>query len=412
MKKRVVITGMGVISSLGEEIDTFWNSIKEGKCGISRVRRFDTSNMTTKVGAEITDFDPIKYIDKKEAKRMDRFSQFALSAAKKAVEMSDLNLDAVDKYRFGVVVGSGIGGIETFTEQLNICNEKGPGRVSPFFIPMLISNMAIGHIAIQFGARGYNECVVTACATSTNAIGDAFKVIQRGDADIMITGGAEAAIAPISFAGFCSMKAMSTNEDPLLACRPFDKERDGFVMGEGAGILIIEELEHAKKRGANIIAEILGYGCTNDAYHITAPAPEGEGSARCMKMAIDDAGISPQEIDYVNAHGTSTEYNDKYETVAIKTVFGEHAGKLAVSSTKSMTGHLLGAAGAVEAIITAMSLKEGFLPPTINYRTPDPECDLDYVANEGRKKEITYAISNSLGFGGHNATITLKKYTG
>lgn len=410
MKKRVVITGMGVVSSLGIGVDNFWGSIKEGKNGISSVTKLDVSNMNCKVAAEIKEFDPTLFIDKKEAKRMDKFSQYAVSAAKMAVDNSGIDLDKVNKYRFGVVVGSGIGGIETFEDQHSVYLEKGPGRVSPFFIPMLISNMAAGLIAIQFGAKGFNECVVTACATSTNAVGDAFKVIQRGDADIMITGGAEACITPMAFAGFCSMKAMSTTEDPTIASRPFDAERNGFVMGEGAGILILEELEHALSRGANIIAEVVGYGCTNDAHHITAPAPEGEGGARCMKMAVNDAGIRPDEIGYVNAHGTSTEYNDKFETAAIKTVFGEHAKKLAVSSTKSMTGHLLGAAGAVEAIITALSLREGFLPATINYNTPDPECDLDYVPNKGRKADINYALSNSLGFGGHNATLVLKKY--
>lgn len=410
MKKRVVITGLGVISALGNNIDTFWNSIKEGKCGISTVSKIDVSNMNCKVAAEIKDFDVSQFIDKKEAKRMDKYSQYAISAAKMAVESSGLDLDKVNKNRFGVVVGSGIGGIETFEDQHSVFLEKGPGRVSPFFIPMLISNMAAGLIAIQFGAKGFNECVVTACATSTNAVGDAFKVIQRGDADIMITGGAEACITPMAFAGFCSMKAMSTTEDPSLACRPFDAERNGFVMGEGAGILVLEELEHALARGANIIAEVVGYGCTNDAHHITAPAPEGEGGARCMKMAVDDAGIRPEEVGYINAHGTSTEYNDKFETAAIKTVFGDHAKKLAVSSTKSMTGHLLGGAGAVEAIITALSIKEGYLPATINYKTPDPECDLDYVPNQGRKADFDYALSNSLGFGGHNASILLKKY--
>ncbi len=410
MKKRVVITGLGVVSALGNGADNFWNSIKEGKNGISTVTRFDVSNMNCKVAAEIKEFDVSQFIDKKEAKRMDKYSQYAISAAKMAVENSGLDLEKVNKYRFGVVAGSGIGGIETFEDQHSVYLEKGPGRVSPFFIPMLISNMAAGLIAIQFGAKGFNECVVTACATSTNAVGDAFKVIQRGDADIMITGGAEASITPMAFSGFCSMKAMSTTEEPSIASRPFDAERNGFVMGEGAGMLILEELEHALARGANIIAEVVGYGCTNDAHHITAPAPEGEGGARCMKMAIDDAGIRPDEVGYINAHGTSTEYNDKFETAAIKTVFGDHAKKLAVSSTKSMTGHLLGAAGAVEAIITALSLKEGYMPATINYKTPDPECDLDYVPNQGRKAEFNYALSNSLGFGGHNATILLKKY--
>lgn len=410
MKKRVVITGMGVISALGNELEKFWDAIKNGECGISTVTSFDASNLSTKVAAEVKDFDPTLYIDKKEVRRMDRFTQFALAATKMAIDMSGLDVEKVDKYRFGVVVGSGIGGIQTLETQHNVLIEKGPGRISPFFIPMMISNMAAGRIAIQYGAKGFNECVITACATSTNAVGDAFKVIQRGDADVIITGGAEASITPLSFAGFCSMKAMSTCEDPKAACRPFDAERDGFVMGEGAGILIIEELEHALKRGANIIAEIMGYASTNDAYHITAPDPEGEGSVMCMKMAIKDADLDVEDIDYINAHGTSTEFNDKFETKAIKTVFGEKAYKLPVSSTKSMTGHLLGAAGAVEAIISTLAIRDGFIPPTINYKTPDPECDLDYVPNKGRKADISCALSNSLGFGGHNATIIIKKY--
>jgi 3-oxoacyl-[acyl-carrier-protein] synthase II len=410
MKKRVVITGMGVVSSLGNGSDELWNSIKEGKSGISTVERFDISAFNTKVAAEIKDFVATDYMDKKDAKRMDRFNKYAIAATKMAMEQTSLDLEKVDQYRFGVIVGSGIGGIETLEDQQNVLTSRGPGRVSPFFIPMMIANMATGRIAIQYGAKGFNECVVTACATSTNAIGDAFKVIQRGDADVMITGGAEASITPLSFAGFCSMKAMSTTEDPTIASRPFDAGRNGFVMGEGAGIIILEEYEHAVNRGANIVAEIVGYGCTNDAYDIVAPADGGEGGAKCMELAIKDAGIKPEEVDYINAHGTSTELNDKNETTAIKKVFGEHAFKLAVSSTKSMTGHLLGAAGAVEAIITSLSLKEGFLAPTINYRTPDPACDLDYVPNEGRKANLKYALSNSLGFGGHNAAIALKKY--
>ena len=410
MRRRVVITGVGVVSSLGIDISEFWDSIKAGKSGITTVSKFDISNMPTKVAAEIKDFDPTDFIDKKEAKRMDAYTQYALSAAKMAYDMSGLDSSKMDQYRFGVIVGSGIGGIKTFEDQLKVYMDRGPGRVSPFFIPMMISNMATGRIAIEFGAKGFNECVVTACATSTNALGDALKVIQRGDADAIITGGAEASITPMAFAGFCSMKATSTTLDPSLACRPFDAERDGFVMGEGAGILILEELEHAKARGANIIAEVVGYASTNDAYHITAPAPEGEGGARCMSMAIKDAGIKPEDVDYINAHGTSTEYNDKFETAAIKTVFKEHAYKLPISSTKSMTGHLLGAAGAVEGIITAFAIREGYIPPTINYKTPDPECDLDYVPNVGRNSDVSYAISNSLGFGGHNATIVLKKY--
>lgn len=410
MKRRVVITGAGVVSSLGMGLENFWNSIKEGKSGISVVTRFDITNYSTKVAAEIKNFDPTMYIDKKEAKRMDRFTQYAMAAAKMAFDMSGIELDKLNKDRTGVIVGSGIGGIETFEDQHSTLLEKGPGRVSPFFIPMMIGNMASGRIAIEYGLMGFNESVITACATSNNAIGDAFKVIQRGDADVMVTGGAEASITPVSFAGFCSMKAMSTNEDPSSASRPFDAERDGFVMGEGSGVLIIEELEHALNRNANILAEVVGYGCTCDANHITAPHPEGLGGVNCMNMAINDAGIKPEEIGYVNAHGTSTPMNDPIETSIVKKVFGVHAKKLAMNSTKSMTGHLLGAAGAIEAIITSMALKEGFLPPTINYKTPDPECDLDYVPNIGRKADINYALSNALGFGGHNASIVLKKY--
>ena len=411
MKRRVVVTGMGVIHSLSQSVDDFWNKIKEGKSGIDVVKKFDTTNFSTKVASEIKDFDPCNFIDKKEAKRMDKYTQFAMSAVKMAMEDAGLNEDnETDRERMGVIVGSGIGGIETLEEQHKIYLEKGPGRVSPFFIPMMIANMASGRIAIQYNAKGFNECIVTACATGTNAIGDACKIIQRGDADVMITGGSEAPITPLAFAGFCSMKAMSTNNDPKTASRPFDKERDGFVMGEGAGILIVEELEHAIKREAKIYGEIVGYGCNCDAFDIVQPAPEGEGAARCMKLAIKDAGINPNEIDYINAHGTSTYYNDKYETIAIKTVFGEHAKKLQISSSKSMTGHLLGAAGAIEAIITILSIKNGYLPPTINYKTPDPECDLDYIPNVGRKADIEYALSNSLGFGGHNATLIFKKY--
>jgi len=410
MKKRVVITGAGVVSPVGIGLDKFWNSIKEGVSGVTEVTRIDVSEMTTKVAAEVNDFDPNDFIDKKDAKRMDRFTQFALVAAKMAIEGSKLDLDKINKDRAGVIIASGIGGIQTLEDQHSVLISKGPGRISPFFIPMMIANMASGRIAIQYGFRGFNECVVTACASSNNAIGDAFKVIQRGDADIIITGGSEAALTPISFAGFCSMGAMTKNPDPKTASRPFDAERDGFVLGEGAAILILEELEHALARGADILAEVVGYGCTCDAYHITAVAPGGEGGARSMKMALDDAGIRPEEVGYINAHGTSTPLNDPNETAAIKTAFGDHARKLAISSTKSMTGHLLGAAGAIEAVATAMALKDGFLPPTINYKTPDPECDLDYVPNVGRKADIKYAMSNALGFGGHNATILFKKF--
>jgi len=410
MKKRVVVTGAGVIHSLGFGVEKFWDSIKAGKSGISCVTKFDTTNFDTKVASEIKEFEPTNYIDKKEAKRMDTFTQYAMAAARMAIEESGIKAENEDPFMIGVIVGSGIGGIETLEDQHSILVNKGPGRVSPFFITNMIANMASGRIAIEYGFQGFNECVITACATSNNAIGDAFKVIQRGDADVMIAGGAEAAITPLSFAGFCSNKAMTTNVDPSTACRPFDTERDGFVMGEGAGILVLEEYEHALKRGSKIIAEIIGYGCTNDAHHITAPHPEGLGGIRCMQKAIEDAGIRTEDIGYINTHGTSTPLNDQGETIIVKKVFGDHAYKLAVSSTKSMTGHLLGAAGAVEAIISSMALKEGFLPPTINYKTPDPECDLDYVPNKGRKADIKYALSNALGFGGHNAAILLKKY--
>jgi len=408
MKRRVVITGMGSVSSMGIGSDKLWQSIKAGKSGINRIERVDVSDMPTKVGAEIKDFEPGDFIDKKEVKRMDRYAQYAAVAAQIAVEDSKLDIDTINKDRLGVIVGSGIGGIETLENQHKILLEKGPGRVSPFFVPMMIPNMASGLVAIKFGAKGFVECVVTACATSTNSIGDAFKVIQRNDADVMIAGGTEAPITKLSLAGFCANKAMTVNEDPATACRPFDSDRDGFVMGEGAGIVILEEYEHALNRGADIIAEVVGYGCTNDAYHITAPAEGGEGGAKCMKLAIEDAGIQPSDIGYINAHGTSTDLNDKNETTAIKSVFGDYAYKLPISSTKSMTGHLIGAAGAIETIITAYALREGFLPPTINYKTPDPECDLYYVPNKGEKADITYALTNSFGFGGHNATLVLK----
>ncbi len=410
MKRRVVITGAGVVSSLGFGLEQFWGSIKEGRNGISEVTRIDVSELSTKVAAEIKDFDPTLFIDKKEARRMDRYNQFAMAASKMAVENAKLDLDSLNKDKCGVIVGSGIGGLETLEEQHSVLLSKGPGRVSPFFIPMMISNMASGRIAIQYGFMGFNECVVTACATSNNAIGDSFKVIQRGDADLMLTGGAEASITAMSFAGFCNMGAMSKNPDPATASRPFDKDRDGFVMGEGAGVLILEELEHALNRGANILAEVVGYGCTCDAYHITAPHPEGLGGIKSMQMAINDAGIKPEEVSYINAHGTSTPLNDPGEVNVVKTVFGSHVANIAMSSTKSMTGHLLGAAGAIEAIVTAMAIHDSFLPPTINVQNQDPECDIDCVPNKGREGEIKYALSNALGFGGHNATICLKKY--
>ncbi|HIV02918.1 MAG TPA: beta-ketoacyl-ACP synthase II [Candidatus Aphodoplasma excrementigallinarum] len=408
--RRVAVTGLGVISPIGNEIDTFWKNVKDGVCGIDRVTRFDASAFACQVAGEVKDFEPTQYIDRKEAKRMDRYTHFAVAAAKMAIADSGLDLEKEDMNRFGVITGSGIGGIETFEAQSKTMLERGPGRVSPFFIPMMISNIAAAQIAIMTGAKGVNFNVTSACASGTNAIGEAFRAIKYGTCDIICAGGAEAAITPLSFAGFCNMKALSTRNDPKRASIPFDADRDGFVMGEGAGVLILEELEHAKARGAEIYCEMVGYGATDDAYHVTAPAPEGEGGARAMQLAIDEAGIPASDVDYINAHGTSTPYNDKFETAAIKTVFGEHAGKVAVSSTKSMTGHLLGGAGGVEGVICALSLKDGYIPQTVGYQTPDPECDLDYVTEGGREQAINYALSNSLGFGGHNASILFKKF--
>lgn len=409
MKRRVVVTGMGTINSLGSTVEEFWDSVKRGKCGIDLIDSFDTSDLPTKVASCIKQFESEKYIDRKDARRMDRFTQFALVASKMAISDSGMDLERLDKDRAGVIIGSGIGGIETIEEQHKVLINKGPGRVSPFFIPMLIANIASGRVAIEFGLKGFNETVVTACATGTNAIGDAFKVIQRGNADVILAGGAEAPITPLAIAGFCSMRAMSTNKDPKEACRPFDVMRDGFVMGEGAGVLVLEELQHAINRNASIYAEIVGYGVTNDAFDIVAPDSEGKGAERAMELAIKDAAIEKIEVDYFNAHGTSTPLNDKLETMAIKSVFGDHAYKLAVSSTKSMTGHLLGAAGAVEAIVCILAIKNQFLPATINYNNPDPDCDLDYVPNIGRNSDVRVAMSNSLGFGGHNATLLFKQ---
>ncbi len=409
-KRRVVVTGLGAVTPLGNDVETTWNNIVAGVSGIGPLTRVNADDFPAKVAAEVKDFDPSLYLDKKEARKMDRFAQFAVAASIMAVKDAELDINEGNSEKIGVWIGSGIGGMETFETQHNNFLQKGYRRVSPFFVPMLIPDMAAGQVSITIGARGVNSCTVTACATGTNSIGDAFKVIQRGDAIAMITGGAEAPITNMSVAGFCANTALSTNPDPKTACRPFDADRDGFILGEGAGIIVLEELEHALARGAHIYAEIVGYGSTGDAYHITAPAPGGEGGARAMKMAINDGGLKPEEIDYINAHGTSTGYNDKFETAAIKSVFEDYAKKLAISSTKSMTGHLLGAAGGVEAIISVLSIKEGIIPPTINYQTPDPECDLDYVPNEARKQEIKTALSNSLGFGGHNATIVFKKY--
>ncbi|MGN1386940.1 MAG: beta-ketoacyl-ACP synthase II [Bacillus sp. (in: firmicutes)] len=410
MKRRVVVTGIGAVTPLGNDADTTWKGILQGQSGIGPLTRVNPDDYPAKVAGEVKDFNIGDYVDRKEARKMDRFTQYAIAAAKMAVDDAKLQITDENADRIGVWIGSGIGGMETFETQFETFLNRGYRRVSPFFVPMMIPDMATGQVSIYLGAKGVNSCTVTACATGTNSIGDAFKVIQRGDADAMITGGAEAPITKMSVAGFCSNTALSTNPDPATASRPFDSERDGFVIGEGAGIVVLEELEHALARGAQIYAEIVGYGSTGDAYHITAPAPGGEGGVRCMKMALNDAGLAPEEIDYINAHGTSTEYNDKYETMAVKEVFGEQAHKLAISSTKSMTGHLLGAAGGVEAIFTVLAIKESILPPTINLENPDPECDLDYVPNEARKQEVRAAISNSLGFGGHNATIAFKRY--
>jgi len=411
-KRRVVVTGIGAVTPLGNDAETTWNNIIEGVSGIGPVTRLNADDFPAKVAAEVKEFNVENFIDRKDARKMDRFTHYAVAASLMAVKDSGLEITDENAPRVGVWIGSGIGGMETFEQQHETFMNRGYRRVSPFFVPMMIPDMATGQVSITLGARGFNSCTVTACATGTNSIGDAFKVIQRGDADVMVTGGAEAPITKMSFAGFCANTALSTNQDPHKASRPFDKNRDGFVMGEGAGIVVLEDLEHALARGAKIYAEIVGYGATGDAYHITAPAPEGEGGARAMKMALDDAGLAPEEVGYINAHGTSTEYNDKYETMAIKSVFGEHAYKLTVSSTKSMTGHLLGAAGGIEAIFTVLALNEGILPPTINLETPDPDCDLDYVPNAARKQQVNAAISNSLGFGGHNATIAFRKYEG
>ncbi|MDF2835584.1 MAG: 3-oxoacyl-(acyl-carrier-protein) synthase 2 [Paenibacillus sp.] len=411
MKHRVVVTGMGVMTSLGSNIEQFWNNLLEGKSGVSVVEAFDFSEYPTRIAAEIKNFNPEDYgIERKESRKMDRFVQFASVASKLAVADSGLDIgNNADAERVGVMIGSGIGGLGTWEDQHNVLLEKGPKRVSPFFIPMMIANMASGQVSMLTGAKGPNSTAVTACATGTHSIGDSYKMIQRGDADVMIAGGAEATIRPTGMAGFCSMRAMSTrNEEPEKASRPFDSGRDGFVMGEGAGVLVLESLEHAKARGAKIYAEVIGYGMSGDAFHMTEPDPDG--AARCMAKAIKDAGIEPSQVDYINAHGTSTPVGDRSETTAIKKTFGDHAYKVAVSSTKSMTGHLLGAAGGVEAVILALTLQNGMIAPTINLDNQDPELDLDYVPNKPREADVRIALSNSFGFGGHNATIVMKAY--
>ena len=415
MKRRVVITGVGPVTPIGTGKETFWNNLIAGKSGVGIITRFDPTDFDVKIAGEVKNFEYADYMDKKEGKRMDRVTHFAVAAAKLAVEDAKLDLEKINQVRAGVCVGSGIGGIETFVEQTTKYVEKGPSKISPFFIPMEIPNMPAGQISIALGFKGPNTAIVTACATGTNCIGDAFRTIQYGDADIMIAGGTEAAISPVAVAGFANMKALSTNnEHPEKASCPFDKKREGFVMGEGAGVVVLEELEHAKARGAHIYAEICGYGMTADAYHITAPDPSGEMPAACMQAAVDDASVKPEEVDYINAHGTSTHRNDLNETLAAKKVFGEHAYKMAISSNKSMLGHLLGAAGGVEAIATVLTIQNGVIPPTINYEDVDLEegLDLDYVPNVARKANVDVAISNSFGFGGHNATILFKKYKG
>ncbi len=411
-RRRVVVTGLGAVTPIGNTKDEFWKSLLEGKSGVGRLTQFDPTGFDCQIAAEVKNFDASKCVtNAKELRRMERFVQFAVCCAKMAVEDARLDLSKEDPYRVGVIVGSGIGGLKTIQDQTVVWKEKGPSRLAPLLIPMLIVNMAPGQISITLGIKGPNSCVATACATGNHAIGDSFRIIQRGDAEVMVTGGSEACIIQTSVGGFCALKALSTrNDDPEHASRPFDKNRDGFVMGEGCGIVILESLEHAQNRGAKIYAEVVGYGMSGDAYHMTAPNPNGEGAAECMRLALKDGGIKPEEVSYINAHGTSTELNDKVETLAIKKVFGEYAYKIPISSTKSMTGHLLGAAGGVEFVASALAVKEDIIPPTINYETPDPECDLDYVPNKARKAKVNVAISNAFGFGGHNACLAIRKF--
>jgi 3-oxoacyl-[acyl-carrier-protein] synthase II len=413
LRKRVVITGVGLVIPTGIGTETAWKSVCEGKSGIGPLTRFDPNGFETKIAGEVRGFNPEAYVEKKEIKKMDLFIQYALAATKEALEDSQLKITPENCDRIGVIVGTGLGGLPTIEKYHQILLEKGPSRISPFFIPMLIANMASGQIAIQFGAKGPNTCIVTACATGAHCIGDAFRAILYGDADAVIAGGTEANITPLTISGFNAMKALSTrNEEPQKACRPFEKNRDGFVVAEGSGILILEELEFALKRNAKIYGELIGYGYSGDAYHITAPPPDGEGAARCMRMAIKDAGLKPGDIDYINAHGTSTPLNDLTETLAIKTVFGEYARKVSVSSTKSMTGHLLGAAGSTEAIFALLAIRDSIIPPTINYDVPDPECDLDYVPNRARHQSLNVTMSNAFGFGGTNATLIFRRFSG
>jgi 3-oxoacyl-[acyl-carrier-protein] synthase II len=412
MKRRVVVTGMGAITPVGNDVATTWQALLDGKSGASAITHFDASRFPVRFACEVKGFDPLVYMDRKEAKRADQFTQYAVGAARQAMTHAGLaEQNGMDPDRIGVIIGSGIGGLKIFEEQHDVYRQRGPGKISPFFIPMFISDIAAGIVSMQFNAKGPNYATVSACATSAHAIGDAYRTIQYGDADVMITGGAEATVTPMAIGGFANMKALSErNESPETASRPFDATRDGFVMGEGSGIVILEELEHARARGAKIYGEIAGYGATGDAYHLTAPAPHGEGAQRAMKRAMKDAGFGPDDIQYINAHGTSTPANDLNETAAIKAVFGEAARTVSISSTKGATGHMLGAAGAVEFVISTLVVGEGVIPPTINYETPDPECDLDYTPNKAIHREVTGVLSNSFGFGGHNTTLAVKRF--
>ena len=413
-EKRVVITGLGVISPVGNDVSIFWQSLKEGKSGVGLITSFDAAKFDSRIAGEVKGFDPSFYgMSFKDIKRMDKFSQYAVAASKNAITHSGLNLDNEDRERIGVIVGSGIGSLYTIEEQHKIMLEKGPSRMSPFLIPMLIVNEASGQVAITSGLKGPNSCVATACASGSHSIGDAFRIVARGDADVMVAGGTESSVVPTGVSGFCALKALSTrNDQPQKASRPFERDRDGFVIAEGCGIVILEELGHAKKRNAQIIAEIVGYGMSCDAYHMTAPDPEGDGAMRAMKLALKDGHLNPEDVDYLNAHGTSTKLNDKIETLAIKRAFADYAKKLMVSSTKSMTGHLLGAAGGVEFVACCLAIQDNIVPPTINYENPDPDCDLDYVPNAARKAKVEVCMSNSLGFGGHNATLIVRRFIG
>jgi 3-oxoacyl-[acyl-carrier-protein] synthase II len=411
LERRVVVTGLGMLSAVGNNVADCWKALQEGKSGIATITSFDAAKFDSRIAGEVKGFDPLAYgMNSKDVKRMDKFSLYAVACAKDAIKDAGLILDKIDRNRFGVIIGSGIGSLHTIEVEHKVFLAKGPSRLSPFLIPMLIVNGASGQVAIHLGLRGPNSAVATACASGSHAIGDAFKIIERGDADLMITGGTESCIVATGVGGFCALKSLSTrNNEPEKACRPFDKERDGFIIAEGCGLVVLESLEHAKKRGAHIYAEISGYGMSCDAYHMTAPEPTGDGPARSMNLALEDAQLNPEDIDYINAHGTSTKLNDKVETIAIKKSFGAHSGKVMISSTKSMTGHPLGAAGGIEFAVCCLVIKYGIIPPTINYEHPDPECDLDYVPNTARKVPVKACLSNSLGFGGHNATLIVKK---